>query len=47
MYDVAYDVMNHRLVMSFDAVAEGVTVDDVLVATLTKVTAPRVGTPGS
>ena len=47
VYDVAYDVMNHRLVMSFDAVAEGVTVDDVLVATLTKVTAPRVGTPGS
>ena len=33
---------NHRLVLSFDAVADGVTVDDVLVATLTKVGAPRV-----
>ena len=41
VYDIAYDVLNHRLVLSFDAVAEGVTVDDVLVATLTKVTAPR------
>jgi MoxR-like ATPase len=41
IYDIAYDVLNHRLVLSFDAVAEGVTVDDVLVATLTKVTAPR------
>jgi MoxR-like ATPase len=47
VYDIAYDVLNHRLVMSFDAVAEGVTVDDVLVATLTKVTAPRTGVVGS
>ncbi|HTH07062.1 MAG TPA: MoxR family ATPase, partial [Ilumatobacteraceae bacterium] len=42
VYDIAYDVLNHRLVLSFDAVADGVTVDDVLVATLTKVGAPRV-----
>jgi MoxR-like ATPase len=41
VYDVAYDVLNHRLVLSFDAVADGVTVDDVLVALLTTVTAPR------
>jgi MoxR-like ATPase len=41
VYDVAYDVLNHRLVPSFDAVADGVTVDDVLVTLLTKVTAPR------
>ena len=41
VYDVAYDVLNHRLVLSFDAVADGVTVDDVLVATLSKVVAPR------
>jgi len=41
IYDVAYDVLNHRLVLSFDAVADGVTVDDVLVALLTTVTAPR------
>jgi MoxR-like ATPase len=41
VYDVAYDVLNHRLVLSFDAVADGVTVDDVLVTLLTTVTAPR------
>jgi MoxR-like ATPase len=41
VYDVAYDVLNHRLVLSFDAVADGVTVDDVLVAVLTTVVAPR------
>jgi MoxR-like ATPase len=42
VYDVAYDVLNHRLVLSFDAVADGVTVDDVLVEVLTTVVAPRV-----
>jgi MoxR-like ATPase len=41
VYDVAYDVLNHRLVLSFDAVADGVTVDDVLVEVLTTVVAPR------
>lgn len=41
LYDVAYDVLNHRLVLSFDAVADGVTVDDVLVSLLTTVNAPR------
>jgi MoxR-like ATPase len=41
VYDIAYDVLNHRLVLSFDAVADGVTVDHVVVAVLTKVTAPR------
>lgn len=41
VYDIAYDVMNHRLVLSFDAVADGVTVDDVLVEVLTTVPAPR------
>lgn len=43
VYDVAYDVLNHRLVLSFDAIADGVGVDDVLVALLSKVPAPRVG----
>jgi MoxR-like ATPase len=42
VYDVAYDVLNHRLVLSFDAVADGVTVDDVLVEVLTTVISPRV-----
>jgi MoxR-like ATPase len=41
VYDVAYDVLNHRLVLSFDAVADGVTVDDVLVQLLTSIVAPR------
>jgi MoxR-like ATPase len=41
IYDIAYDVLNHRLVPSFDAVADGVTVDDVLVEVLTTVAAPR------
>ena len=43
VYDVAYDVLNHRLVLSFDAVADGVTVDDILVEVLTTVPAPRFG----
>jgi MoxR-like ATPase len=42
VYDIAYDVLNHRLVLSFDAVADGVTVDDVLVEVLTTVVAPRI-----
>ena len=29
VYDVAYDVLNHRLVLSFGAVADDVSVDDV------------------
>jgi len=41
IYDIAYDVLNHRLVLSFDAVADGVTVDDVLIEVLTTVVAPR------
>ena len=41
VYDVAYDVLNHRLVLSFDAVADDVTVDAVLVEVLTQVVAPR------
>ena len=44
VYDVSYDVLNHRLVLSFDAVADGVTVDDVLVEVLTTVEAPRLAT---
>ncbi|MCP4306516.1 MAG: MoxR family ATPase [bacterium] len=47
VYDVAYDVLNHRLVPSFDAVADGVTVDDVLVEVLTTVIAPRLPAPAA
>lgn len=41
VYDVAYDVLNHRLVLSYEALADGVTVDDVLVELLSRMPAPR------
>jgi len=37
VYDVAYDVLNHRLILSFAAVADGVGIDDVLVELLSVV----------
>lgn len=46
IYDIAYDVLNHRLVLSFDAIADGVTVDDILVEVLTTVPAPRIVASG-
>jgi MoxR-like ATPase len=42
VYDIAYDVLNHRLVLSYDALAEGATVDDVLVELLSTMPAPQV-----
>jgi MoxR-like ATPase len=45
VYDIGYDVLNHRLVLSFDAVADGVTVDEVLYHLLTTVPAPTAGGP--
>jgi MoxR-like ATPase len=41
VYDVAFDVLNHRLVPSFDAVADGVTIDEIVVEVLSTVKAPR------
>lgn len=43
VYDVAYDVLNHRITLSFTALADGTTLDDVLVELLRSVPAPRVG----
>ncbi len=40
VYDVAYDVLNARLALSYAALAEGFSVDDVLVELLTTVKAP-------
>ncbi len=40
VYDVAYDVLNLRLVLSYRALAEGFTIDDVLVELLSTVQAP-------
>lgn len=37
VYDIAYDVLNHRLILSFEALAEGVNVDDVVVELLTSI----------
>ena len=46
VFDVGYDVLNHRIVLSFDAMADGVTVDEVLVRLLSTVRAPTgVGVP--
>lgn len=40
VYDIAYDVLNHRLVLSWDAVTRGITVDEYVVALLERVLAP-------
>lgn len=40
IYDIAYDVLNHRLVLSWDAVTRGATVDEFVVALLERVLAP-------
>jgi len=45
VYDVAYDVLNLRLVLSYKALAEGTTIDDVLVQLLRTIKAP--GSPAT
>lgn len=40
IYDIAYDVLNHRLVLSWDAVTRGASVDEFIVALLERVLAP-------
>ncbi len=42
VYEIAYDVLNHRVVLSYEALADGVSVDDVLVELLSKMPAPRI-----
>src|SRR5206468_12167159 len=39
--DVALDVMRHRVVLSYEALAEGLAVDDLLQTILSRVPAPR------
>jgi len=39
--DVAPDVLRHRLVLSYEALADGVSVDDLVVRVLATVPAPR------
>jgi MoxR-like ATPase len=45
VFDVAGDVLRHRLVLSFDAIAEGVDADRIVARVTSTVVAPRV-TPG-
>ncbi|MFM7537081.1 MAG: AAA family ATPase [Acidimicrobiales bacterium] len=42
VYDVAPEVLRHRLLLTYDALAEGVKVDDVVRHVLSTVIAPRV-----
>lgn len=42
VFDVAFDVLRHRLVLSYEALAEGVDADAVLARVLSVVTAPVV-----
>jgi len=42
IYDVAPEVLRHRLLLSYDALAEGIRADDVIARILATVPAPRV-----
>ncbi|WP_254126885.1 MoxR family ATPase [Aquihabitans sp. G128] len=42
VFDVARDVLRHRLLLSYDAIAEGVLVEDVVERLVSTVAAPRV-----
>ena len=46
VFDVAPDVLRHRLVLSYEALAQGVEVDHVLARLLSTVPAPAVGAGG-
>jgi MoxR-like ATPase len=43
VYDVAFDVLNHRLLLSYDALADGVSAVDLTAQILRTVPAPRGG----
>lgn len=43
VYDVGFDVLNHRLILSYDALADGVSSADLTAQILRTVTAPRTG----
>jgi MoxR-like ATPase len=42
VFDVAPDVLRHRLLLSYDAIADGVLVEDVITRLVSTVPAPRV-----
>ena len=41
VYDVGFDVLNHRLILSYDALADGISAFDVCAQILRKIPAPR------
>ncbi len=45
VFDVAPDVLRHRLVLSYEALAQGITPDQVLARVLSTVPAPRQASP--
>jgi MoxR-like ATPase len=47
VFDVAPDVLRHRLVLSYEALAQGVSADQILVRVLSTVPAPHVSPAGS
>ena len=47
VFDVAPEVLRHRVTLTYDALADGVTVDDVLREVLRHVPAPRAVRPGA
>jgi MoxR-like ATPase len=42
VFDVASEVLRHRLVLSYEALADGVTPDDIVARVIATVVAPRV-----
>jgi MoxR-like ATPase len=42
VYDVAPEVLRHRLLLTYDALAESIKVDDVVAQILATIPAPRV-----
>ena len=42
VYDVAPDILRHRLVLSYEALAQGLTIDQLLTRLLSTIPAPRV-----
>jgi MoxR-like ATPase len=47
VFDVAPDVLRHRLVLSYEALAQGVSADQILVRVLSTVPAPHVAPAGA
>jgi MoxR-like ATPase len=47
VFDIAPDVLRHRLVLSYEALAQDVNIDHVLARLLSTVPAPRVGAPAA